>query len=157
MKPKGIPPLSLVWLIFTIALCLSVFPAVVLAWPTTNQWIPIYKSGLLLQDPNNDAQGSRNIVSYPTRAAVFIFNDGTYVYFRLRLDKSPAGIRSDRLFANKPLLWEFQQYPGLNRIRGCPLGNVAGSNKYWSGSLSFMGYLFPESKVPVPADLLIVH
>lgn len=61
------------------------------AWPISSQWIPIYKGGALLQDPSGDSQGSRNIVSDPTHDAAFIFNDGTYLYFRLRLDKDPTG------------------------------------------------------------------
>jgi uncharacterized repeat protein (TIGR01451 family) len=61
------------------------------AWPTTGQWIPVYKGGALLQDSNSDASGSRNVVSDATHAAAFIFNDGTYLYYRLRLDASPAG------------------------------------------------------------------
>lgn len=61
------------------------------AWPTSSQWIPVYKGGALLQDSSSDSQGSRNIVSDPTHDAAFIFNDGTYLHFRLRLDKDPTG------------------------------------------------------------------
>ncbi len=61
------------------------------AWPTSAQWIPIYKNALILEDDNNDAQGSRNIVSGAAHSAAFVFNDGQYIYFRLRLDKSPEG------------------------------------------------------------------
>ena len=66
-------------------------PSPVHAWPTTSQWIPVYKSSALLQDPSGDASGSRNVVSDPTNDAAFIFNDGTYINFRLRLDKDPSG------------------------------------------------------------------
>ena len=66
-------------------------PAHAHAWPTTGQWIPVYKSGVILQDPSGDASGSRNVVSDATHDAAFIFNDGTYINFRLRLDKTPAG------------------------------------------------------------------
>ena len=61
------------------------------AWPTTSQWIPVYKGSVLLQDPSGDATGARNVVSDPINDAAFIFNDGTYIYFRLRLDKDPSG------------------------------------------------------------------
>jgi uncharacterized repeat protein (TIGR01451 family) len=63
----------------------------VYAWPTSAQWIPIFKGGALLQDDTGDTQGSRNIVSDATNPAAFVFNDGQYIYFRLRLDVSPAG------------------------------------------------------------------
>lgn len=66
-------------------------PADAHAWPTTSQWIPVYKNGALLQDPSGDANGARNVVADPTHDAAFLFNDGTYLYFRLRLDKDPTG------------------------------------------------------------------
>lgn len=62
-----------------------------MAWPIAGQWIPIYKGGALLQDPSGDASGARNVVSDLTHDAAFIFNDGTYIYFRLRLDQDPSG------------------------------------------------------------------
>ncbi|MBN2061091.1 MAG: hypothetical protein JW882_11820 [Deltaproteobacteria bacterium] len=77
---------------FISILALFVFlPWCVHAWPTTNQWIPVYKGGVFLQDDLNDASGSRNIVSDPNNDAAFIFNDGTYIYFRMRLDEDPSG------------------------------------------------------------------
>ena len=88
-RPRSSITLELQFLVvFITLLCL---PSYLFAWPTNNQWIPIYKNNALLQDQNNDAQGSRNIVSAPTRGALYIFNDGTYIYFRLRLDKNPQG------------------------------------------------------------------
>lgn len=65
--------------------------ALAYAWPTNGQWIPTYRNSSLLQDPGGDATGSRNVVSDKTHAAALVFNDGTYIYFRLRLDKDPAG------------------------------------------------------------------
>lgn len=59
-------------------------------WPTDAQWIPVRKSASLLQDPSGDAAGSRNVVSTTTQAAAFLWNDGTYIYFRLRLDVNPT-------------------------------------------------------------------
>ncbi|MDF1593574.1 MAG: hypothetical protein P1P89_18860 [Desulfobacterales bacterium] len=67
------------------------FPAIASAWPTDSQWIPLYKGGNYLQDPNGDAQGSRNVVSDPNNDAAFMYNNGQYVYFRLRLDQDPTG------------------------------------------------------------------
>lgn len=61
------------------------------AWPLATQWIPVYKASSLLQDSLTDANTSRNVVSDPTHDAAFVYNDGTYMYFRLRLDASPSG------------------------------------------------------------------
>jgi len=61
------------------------------AWPTASEWVPVYKGSIYLQDSNNDASGSRNVVSDSTNPAAYIFNDGTYLNFRLRLDRNPAG------------------------------------------------------------------
>lgn len=61
------------------------------AWPASGEWVPVYKGGIYLQDPNGDASGSRNVVSDASNPAAYIFNDGTYIYFRLRLDKNPSG------------------------------------------------------------------
>lgn len=66
-------------------------PVVAYAWPTTSQWIPVYKNSAFLQDPSGDANGARNVVADPTHDAAFLFNDGTYLYFRLRLDQDPTG------------------------------------------------------------------
>ena len=85
MNAKG-----LVFLILGLSL-LVMFPGTAVAWPTTAQWIPVYKGGAVLQDPNGDASGSRNVVSDSTHPAAYIFNDGTYLYFRLRLDNDPTG------------------------------------------------------------------
>jgi len=72
-------------------LALSLVPIHALAWPTPDQWIPVYKGGVFLQDPTGDAQGSRNIVSDPAHDAAFMFNDGAFIHFRLRLDQDPTG------------------------------------------------------------------
>ncbi|OGR13335.1 MAG: hypothetical protein A3K53_09515 [Deltaproteobacteria bacterium RIFOXYB2_FULL_66_7] len=53
--------------------------------------MPFYKNGTYIQDPNNDTNGSRNVVSDPDNDVAFYYNDGVYLYFRLRLDQSPAG------------------------------------------------------------------
>jgi len=74
-----------------VAFVLLLLPAAGHAWPTTSQWIPVYKNNLYLQDPTGDASGARNVVSDASHPAAFIFNDGTYLYFRLRLDKDPSG------------------------------------------------------------------
>lgn len=65
------------------------FPA--FAWPTDLQWLPIYRGGVTLHDSLTDSNGSRNIVGDSANPSGYIFNDGSYFYFRLRLDESPAG------------------------------------------------------------------
>jgi len=78
-------------IIFLLNILLLLMHAKAYAWPTSSQWIPIYKNSALLQDPSGDASGSRNVVSDLTHAAAYIYNDGTYVNFRLRLDVDPSG------------------------------------------------------------------
>ena len=65
------------------------FPA--FAWPTDLQWLPIYRGGSIVHDSLSDSNGSRNIVGDAANPSGYIFNDGSYFYFRLRLDESPAG------------------------------------------------------------------
>lgn len=87
-------------------------PYLAFAWPATNQWWPVYRGGVILQDPNNDAQTSRNVVSDATNAAGYIFNDGTYMYFRLRLDADPGGGGGQNLL--KPYGWGVEFDTDLN-------------------------------------------
>lgn len=78
--------------VLILSFCLSaIFGSEAMAWPTTGQWVPIYRGGLYLQDANGDASGSRNIVSDANNPAAYMFNDGTYIHFRLRLDADPSG------------------------------------------------------------------
>lgn len=74
-----------------LTLVLFALPGQSQAWPLPAEWIPVYKNGIGIQDPNSDAQGSRNIVSDPAHPAEFIHNDGAYFYVRLRLDQDPTG------------------------------------------------------------------
>jgi uncharacterized repeat protein (TIGR01451 family) len=82
------------------------------AWPTTSEWVPVYKGGVYLQDANGDANGSRNIVSDASNPAAYIFNDGTYIYFRLRLDKDPTGTGGQGLL--QPYGWGVELDTNLN-------------------------------------------
>ena len=77
-------------LLLTVLLLISL-PAAVLAWPDDAQWMPIYRGGLYVQDDNGDTNGSRNIVSDSNNAAAFLHNDGTTMFFRMRLDDDPSG------------------------------------------------------------------
>lgn len=78
-------------LVFGVTITLIFNSNLAFAWPTDAQWIPLFKGGDLLQDDVADSQGSRNVVSDPNNDAAFMYNDGLYIYFRLRLDESPAG------------------------------------------------------------------
>ncbi|MBE0501842.1 MAG: hypothetical protein IBX47_10405 [Desulfuromonadales bacterium] len=60
-----------------------------LAWPLDGEWIPLTRNGVILQDPTGDAQKSIDIVSTPTDAPVYFYNDGVYLNFRLRLNGDP--------------------------------------------------------------------
>jgi len=70
---------------------LAIIPSSAFAWPTTAEWIGMYKGGGVLQDPTNDAGGARNIVDSSGHYAAYVFYDGTYFYTRLRLDADPTG------------------------------------------------------------------
>ncbi len=74
-----------------VAVILAAWQAPLSAWPTSSEWVPVFKGGQIIQDSNSDTNGSRNIVSDATHAALFIFNDGTNLHFRIRLDQNPAG------------------------------------------------------------------
>jgi len=82
------------------------------AWPASGEWVPVYKGGIYLQDPNGDASGSRNVVSDTNNPAAYIFNDGIYIYFRLRLDKDPAGSGGQGLL--QPYGWGVELDTNLN-------------------------------------------
>lgn len=75
-------------IMFAVLLCL---PGTASAWPTTDQWIGIYKSSAPLQDPVTDAGGERNIVDSSGNFATYTYYDGTYFFTRLRLDANPVG------------------------------------------------------------------
>ena len=116
MNKKGIyTTIFLLINIFLFLICIH-FPSPLFAWPTSDQWKPVLKGGQLLQDDNRDAQGSRNVVSDSTHGAAYIFCDGTYFYFRLRLETSPAGSGGQGFL--QPYGWgvEFDPSTGQNKL-----------------------------------------
>jgi uncharacterized repeat protein (TIGR01451 family) len=71
--------------------------APVMAWPLDGEWIPLTRNGAILQDPAGDASKGIDIVSTPTDAPVYFYNDGVYLNFRLRLNGDPrqgSGLKS---------------------------------------------------------------
>ncbi|WP_157468008.1 DUF11 domain-containing protein [Desulfatibacillum aliphaticivorans] len=96
----------LIRMITAILLTALLAPASALAWPAASEWNPLLQNGAFLLDPNGDAQGSRNIVSDATHAAAYIYNDGTYIYFRMRLDQNPQGTGGQGLL--QPYGWGFE-------------------------------------------------
>lgn len=71
-------------------------PTHAVVWPaeeqvSPGQWKPIYRNRIFLQDPITDTNGSRNVVSDPTHPAAYTCNNLVNIFFRLRLDSSPAG------------------------------------------------------------------
>ena len=115
-----------------LSLLLTIFPATARAWPTTSQWVPVYKNGAYLQDPSKDASGARDIVSDATHPAAFMFNDGTYIHFRLRLDSDPSGQGGQGLL--QPYGWgvlldtnmNFANYEWLMMLDGISQNEVIG-------------------------------
>jgi large repetitive protein len=60
-------------------------------FPADTDWVTITQFGIGISDPLADGQNNgREIVGDATDPAVFMFNDGTDVFFRLRLDDTPA-------------------------------------------------------------------
>jgi len=80
------------WFVFLgLFLALALLPVSAWAWPTSAQWLPIYRGGVIQFDSLSDANGPRNIVGDATTPSGYIFNDGIYLHFRLRLDQNPVG------------------------------------------------------------------
>ena len=96
----------LIRMITAILLTALLTPSSALAWPAASEWNPLLQNGTYLLDPNNDAQGSRNIVSGATHPAAYMSNDGTYLYIRMRLDQSPQGTGGQGLL--QPYGWGFE-------------------------------------------------
>ncbi len=73
-------------------LSLVVAPSQVWAWPTDSQWLELVKNDAPIQDDEGDANGGVNIVPDDgTHAAAYIYNDGAYLYYRIRIDSDPTG------------------------------------------------------------------
>ena len=86
--------MKLVRYILTIVLLLASFvlPKDGFAFPADeSDWIPIYHGSNYMGDPTSDANPAwSNIVGDDSYPAVYTYNDGTYVYYRMRLGSNPA-------------------------------------------------------------------
>jgi len=81
------------------ALCASALPLLASSvanaqtFPPDSQWLPLTKNGVPIGDPQGDGQNSRDIVgdstAVPPIPAAYVYSDGTYLYFRLRLAANP--------------------------------------------------------------------
>ena len=76
------------------------------AWPTDGDWHPLYQDSDQLADPQSDAQGNdaRDIVGDATHSAAYLYSDGNFIYFRIRVDQDP---RKDASGALQPFGWGF--------------------------------------------------
>lgn len=84
---------------------LLISPNTAHAWPTELDWIPLVNStGANLDDVTGDAATSRDIVGDSTYPAASLFNDGTYIYYRVRVDQDPYHSATKHL---RPFGWGF--------------------------------------------------
>lgn len=61
------------------------------AWPAVSEWVSLPgNSTSTIEDPIGDATGSRDIVGDATYPAGYMFNDGTYMNFRMRINDDPV-------------------------------------------------------------------
>ncbi|MCK4911578.1 MAG: DUF11 domain-containing protein, partial [Thermodesulfovibrionales bacterium] len=60
------------------------------AWPTESDWSALVNGATALGDIEGEVAGSREIVGDATYPAAYVFNDGNYIYYRIRLDEDPS-------------------------------------------------------------------
>ena len=78
---------------------------VALNWPAMTDWHPLYdQSGNLYADSNDDAEGSQNLVGDSSIASAYLYNNGTYQFFRMLLGGDPRSIDGDS-FSDYELYW----------------------------------------------------
>jgi uncharacterized repeat protein (TIGR01451 family) len=79
------------------------------AWPLDAEWFALTKSASGLTDLVNDSQGGANdprdiVTSTSTYTAAYVFNDGTHMYFRIRVDGDALNNQGTAL---QPFGWGF--------------------------------------------------
>ena len=129
-------------------LCAAILLAVVIlffvpgfahAWPSEADWIPLINSSGYVGDPDSDyTQCHLDIVGDSTHPAVMIYNDGDYIYYRIRLDCDPR--QSGYMKANTwGLLVDTDlnadSYEWMARIDGRPVDSIVISQNTSQGTL----------------------
>ena len=75
-------------IILTLVLLL-IIPDPAAAWPQESQWNVVMKNGLPLADPLGDANDGKDVVGNATFPCCYIFNNGSALFFRMRVDSDP--------------------------------------------------------------------
>ena len=81
------------WKISMIFLIFFSMPVTASAWPTDDQWHVVVNQTGNFSDPFDDYGGPKEdveIVGNDTYPVSYIFNDGTYLYFRMRILDDPV-------------------------------------------------------------------
>lgn len=61
-------------------------------FPADNKWTPLTQQSIGLADPNNDGSNlGKEIVGSAAFPAMYIYQDGTDLFVRLRVDATPTG------------------------------------------------------------------
>ena len=95
--------------ILSALLLVCLFPALAFAWPLDGQWITLTRSYSGLTDRISDSQGGANdprdiVTNDPAYPAAYVFNDGTYMYYRIRVDGNALNNQGNGL---QPFGWGF--------------------------------------------------
>ena len=71
----------------SVLLALAAPSALAVTWPADSDWEVVELDGDPLTDPCNDVSGSDwwDIVGDSSEPAAYMYDDGTYLWFRLRL------------------------------------------------------------------------
>ncbi len=89
---------------FFIFATLLLSPDAAQAWPAESDWSALVNGTTNISDPTGDGATSRDIVGDDTYPAAYVFNDGNYIYYRIRLDVSPWQSGAQLL---RPFGWGF--------------------------------------------------
>lgn len=76
-------------IIITIIILFFIIPDPTAAWPQESQWNVVLKNGQPLTDPLGDASDGKDVVGNLTYPCCYFFNNGSALFFRMRLDSTP--------------------------------------------------------------------
>ncbi len=99
--------LKKILIITLLAICL--YPAYLFAWPLDSEWIVLTKTMSGLTDIISDSQGGANdprdiVTNTSTYPSAYLFNDGTYMFYRIRVDGDALNNQGTGL---QPFGWGF--------------------------------------------------